>query len=71
INPDSYAQPRARFHAYLVRAASKFTLARISGDARMLDSARSDVRSARALDSAKPDAEFFSPMFRAFYRDSK
>ncbi|MGA9334109.1 MAG: hypothetical protein WBV39_07505, partial [Rudaea sp.] len=42
INPDSYAQPRARFHAYLVRAASKFTLARISGDARMLDSARSD-----------------------------
>lgn len=72
INPDSYAQSQPRFHAWLVRAASKFTLARISGDAGMLDSARSDVRSARALDAdTKPDAEFFSPTFRAFYRASK
>lgn len=72
IDPDSYAQPRPRFHAWLVRAASKFTLARISDDAVMLDSARADVRSARALGSgATPDSEFFSPTFRAFYRDSK
>lgn len=72
INPDGYAQSRPRFHAWVVRAASKFTLARISGDAGMLDSARADARSARAVDSgAAPDAEFFSPVFRAFYRDSK
>ena len=39
VNPDSYADTRARFHAYLVRAASKYTLSRISADAEMLKAA--------------------------------
>ena len=71
INPDSYADTRARFHAYLVRAVSKYTLARISADAEMLKSAGADVRAARALDArTEPDAALFSPGFRAFYRES-
>jgi hypothetical protein len=71
INPDSYADTRARFHAYLVRAASKYILSRISADEEMLKSARADVLAARALDARiEPDATLFSPGFRAFYQES-
>lgn len=71
INPDSYADTRMRFHAYLVRAASKYTLARIAPDEAMLNGARADVVAAKALDAhITPDATLFSPGFRAFYQES-
>ena len=71
INPDSYADTRARFHAYLVRAASKFTLARMASDDALLKSARADAAAAHALDSRSlPDATLFSPDFRTFFQET-
>jgi len=70
INPDAYADTRARFHAYVVRAAAKFTLSRLSTDDALLKSARADAIAARALDSRAPDATLFSPDFRAFFQES-
>lgn len=70
IDPKSYADARARFHAYVVRAAARYTLAEISGDKDLLEGARADARAARALDAkATPDGALFSPRFRAFYRE--
>ena len=71
INPDAYADTHARYHAYLVRAASKFTLSKISADDQLLNGARSDVRAARALEATAPDAALFSPAFRSFYQDNR
>jgi hypothetical protein len=69
INPDSYSDTRSRFHAYLVRAASKYTLSRISSDEEMLKGAQADATAARALDArTAPDATLFSPDFRTFYQ---
>jgi hypothetical protein len=71
INPDAYADTRSRFHAYLVRAASRYTLSKISADQEMLKNARADAAAARALDSrTTPDITLFSPGFRAFFQDS-
>jgi len=71
INPDSYADSRARFHAYLVRAAAKFTLARIASDDALLKSARADAAAAHALDArTQPDTTLFSPGFRTFFQES-
>ena len=71
INPDAYADTRSRFHAYLVRSASRYTLSRISADQEMLKNARADAAAARALDSrTTPDITLFSPGFRAFFQDS-
>jgi len=72
IDPDTYADARARFHAYLVRAAAKYTLSRLSADDQMLNGARADARAARKLDAGTaPDATLFSPGFRAFYSESR
>jgi hypothetical protein len=72
INPDAYADAHARYHAYLVRAASKFTLAKMSADDQLLNGARADIRAARALEAgAAPDAALFSPAFRSFYQDNR
>jgi hypothetical protein len=72
INPETYADAHARYHAFLVRAASKFTLAKLAADDAMLNGARADVRAAHALDgNAMPDATLFSPAFRAFYQESR
>jgi len=72
INPDSYADNRARFHAYLVRAASKYTLSRIASDDNLLKGARADAAAAHALDArTQPDATLFSPDFRAFFQESR
>ncbi len=71
INPDAYADTRSRFHAYLVRSASRYTLSKISADQEMLKNARADAAAARALDSrTTPDMTLFSPGFRAFFQDS-
>jgi hypothetical protein len=72
INPDAYADSHARFHAYLVRAASKFTLGKLSGDEQLLAGAKGDAKSARSLDSTtSPDATLFSPAFRNFYSENR
>jgi hypothetical protein len=72
INPDSYADSRARYHAYLVRAASRYTLSRISADEALLKSARADAAAAHALDArAQPDITLFSPGFRTFFQESR
>jgi hypothetical protein len=72
INPESYADTRARFHAYLVRAASKYTLSRLSNDDTLLKSARADAAAAHTLDGRTvPDATLFSPGFRTFFQESR
>jgi len=72
LNPEAITDTRARFHAYLVRAAAHFTLAQVGNDNAELDGARADARAARALDGrVTPDAALFSPRFRTFYQDSK
>jgi hypothetical protein len=72
LNPEAIADSRARFHAYLVRAAARFTLAEIGSDNAELDGARADARAARALDGrASPDAALFSPRFRTFFLESR
>ncbi len=72
LNAEAITDTRARFHAYLVRAAAHFTLAQISNDNAELDGARADARAARALDGrATPDAALFSPRFRTFFLESR
>ncbi|MGH8042287.1 MAG: hypothetical protein ACREPN_09620 [Rudaea sp.] len=58
---------RARFQAYLLRSAARFALARISGNANLIEGAREDARTARTLEKSVPDERVFSPSFRAFY----
>ncbi|TLY51647.1 MAG: hypothetical protein E6K53_06720 [Gammaproteobacteria bacterium] len=72
IEPAAVPEARARFHAYLVRAASRFMLANTAGEVNLLDAARADVRAARALDArTQPDAATFPPRFRAFYAQTQ
>lgn len=72
INADAYSDMHARFHAYLVRAAAKYTQARLAGDEAMLASAKADAAAARAIDArTTPDATLFSPAFREFYANAK
>jgi hypothetical protein len=72
IDPAALPEARARFHAYLVRAASRFMLVSTGGDASLLDAARADVRAARALDArTQPDTATFAPRFRAFYAQTQ
>jgi hypothetical protein len=71
INPDAYGDAHARVHAYLVRAAAKYTQARIAADDSLLASAKADAAAARALDAhLTPDATLFSPAFREFYQNA-
>lgn len=71
INPESYADSKARYHAFLVRAASRFTLGKLDGDEQLLSAARNDAKAARALEAGTPDASLFSPAFRAFYQENR
>jgi len=72
INPDAYTDSHARLHAYLVRAAAKYTQARMAADDALLASAKADAAAARALDAQlTPDATLFSPAFREFYASAK
>ena len=71
INPEAYADAKARYHAFLVRAASKFTLGKLDGDEQLLAAARSDAKAARAIEAGTPDASLFSPAFRAFYLENR
>ena len=72
LNPEAIADTRARFHAYLVRSAARFTLAQIGNDDGELDGARADARAARALDNrTPPDGALFSPRFKTFFQESR
>jgi hypothetical protein len=66
LDADALSGTRARFHAYLLRSAARFALARC-GDKGQLDAARRDALAAQALDKSAPDERVFSPAFRAFY----
>ena len=71
IDPAAFATARARFHAYLLRAAARFTLGEIGNDRNLLAAARSDAAAAHRIDSnASPDEALFSPRFRAFYQQA-
>jgi len=69
IDPAALTEPRARFHAYVVRSAARFMLASTGlGDQGLFDAARADARAARAIDPRTPlDAATFPPRYRAFY----
>jgi len=68
IDPDSFSSARARFHGFLIRAASRFTLAQLNGDKSLLAAARADAASAYKLEpDTAPDEAMYSPKFRAFY----
>jgi hypothetical protein len=68
IEPESFPAARTRFHAFLVRAAARYTLAQINGDKELQAAARSDAHAARLLDDKTAlDEALFSPKFRAFY----
>lgn len=72
LDPAGYRDPRARYHAFLLRAAARFTLAELGGGDELLDAARADARAAHAADArAAPDAVLFSPRFRAFYAQNR
>ncbi len=60
---------RARAHAHLLRAASRFALARLSGDeARQhLEAARWEVVACRRADALVPQPTAFSPAFVRFF----
>lgn|GEM_PF-916828 len=72
INPDAYADARARYHAYLVRSGARYTLAQLNNDQGLLESARADARAAKTLNGgAALDAVVFSPRFREFYKETR
>lgn len=60
---------RLRWHMLTLRAAAAFTLAESGADAGAQQIARSAAADARATNSAqKPDSNYFSPRFIAFYQ---
>lgn len=73
VDPAALTEPRAKFHAYLVRSAARFMLASTGlGDQGLFDAARSDARAARAIDArSQPDTATFPPRFRAFYEATR
>src|SRR5579863_953101 len=71
IDPAGLSDPRAKFHAYLIRSAANFMLANTGGDAVFIEAARADARAAHALDArTQPDVATFPPRFRAFYNET-
>lgn len=72
INPDSYADARARAQAYLVRAAARQIQAELDNSAAGLDAARADIRAVRAAaPNLVPDPALFSPRFRSLYNATR
>jgi hypothetical protein len=73
LDPAALADGRAKAQGFLLRAASRYTLAQLAeGDAAQLEQARRDVRAARSANAAlNPDETAFSPRFRAFWRETR
>lgn len=73
LDPATLADGRAKAQGFLLRAASRYTLAQLAdGDPAQLEQARRDVRAARSANaSLSPDETAFSPRFRAFWRETR
>jgi hypothetical protein len=67
-DPNGFGDDRAKAQGFLLRAAARYTLAQLSGNEAPLDTARADVRAARAANGGlTPDELLFSPRFRTFW----
>jgi hypothetical protein len=65
-----FNDPKARFHALLLRAAARHALSLAGGERAeaLLAGAQADIRAARALAAGQaPDPALFSPRFRRLY----
>ncbi len=72
IDPNGYRDARSRYHAFLLRAAARYTLSQVGGDDSLAEAARDDIRAARAANAkGSPDATMFSPRFRNFFAQSR
>lgn len=73
IDPNTFADGRAKAQGFLLRAASRYTLAELAdSNDKQLEQARQDVRAARASNSnLSPDETLFSPRFREFWRSAR
>jgi hypothetical protein len=67
-------EPRARFHALLLRSAARHTLSQAGGERgeALLAAAQADIRAARALaPGQQPDPALFSPRYRKLYESTR
>jgi hypothetical protein len=73
VNPGQLGDAKAKYQAFLVRAAARYTQSQVLADgAALLAQAEADVRAAKALSPAgNPDPSIFSPRFKAFYAQTK
>lgn len=65
-----FSDPKARFHALLLRSAARHALSQAGGERAeaMLAGAQADIRAARALAPGQaPDAALFSPRYRRLF----
>ncbi len=65
-----FVEPKARFHALLLRSAARHALSQAGGERSeaLLAAAQADIRAARALASGQtPDAALFSPRYRRLF----
>ncbi len=69
VNPAQLPDSKAKYQAFLVRAASRYTQSLMAADgASLLAGAEADVRAAKALSpGGTPDPTIFSPRFKQFY----
>jgi hypothetical protein len=67
--PPSMADPQARAQVLLLRAAARFVLAELDGDAGAMAAVGNEVRAAKAADAAlTPDPAMFPPRFRSYWQ---
>jgi hypothetical protein len=74
FNVDQFSEPRARWHALILRAAARHTRASLQGDAGapLLVQAQADIRAAKAILSPQsPDPQLFSPRFRQLFASTR
>ncbi|MCE3002999.1 MAG: hypothetical protein LW860_09920, partial [Xanthomonadaceae bacterium] len=65
-----FSDPKARFHALLLRSAARHALSQAGGERAeaLLAGAQADIRAARALAPGQaPDAALFSPRYRRLF----
>jgi outer membrane biosynthesis protein TonB len=74
FNVDQFSEPRARWHALILRAAARYTRASLQGDAGapLLAQAQADIRAAKGILSPQsPDPQLFSPRFRQLFASTR
>jgi hypothetical protein len=70
VDPARLPDNKAKYHAFLVRAAARYTQSQLQGSAGapLLAQAQADIRSAKGLNASQlPDATLYSPRFRQLY----